>query len=106
MPIVSCNMSVSVDGFISGPGHLDAGVNRIDLEPRCLLRPATVARFDLAARRLSSRHWGDRRGERLEPPCRAIVADELHADTDIRRCRCWCVETKIGAADIGGVQDS
>jgi dihydrofolate reductase len=29
MQIVSCNMSVSVDGFISGPEHLDAGFNRV-----------------------------------------------------------------------------
>jgi dihydrofolate reductase len=29
MSIVSCNMSVSVDGFISGPEHLDAGFDRV-----------------------------------------------------------------------------
>jgi dihydrofolate reductase len=29
MQIVSCNMSVSVDGFISGPEHLDAGFDRV-----------------------------------------------------------------------------
>jgi dihydrofolate reductase len=27
--IVRCNMSVSIDGFISGPGHLDDGFNRV-----------------------------------------------------------------------------
>jgi dihydrofolate reductase len=29
MPVVSCNMSMSVDGFISGPEHLDAGFDRV-----------------------------------------------------------------------------
>lgn len=29
MQIVRCNMSMSIDGFISGPGHLDDGFNRV-----------------------------------------------------------------------------
>lgn len=29
MQIVTCNMSVSIDGFVSGPGHLDEGFNRV-----------------------------------------------------------------------------